>query len=271
MARSIWSGSISFGLVNVPVKLYTAVRQKEVHFHMLTPDGKCRVRRKLYCPDTDEEVEYSETTRGYEVAPDQYVVVSDEELQALKPEASRTITITDFVELADIDPVFYERPYYLAPDERAGKSYHLLFRAMKETKRVALATFVMRQKQYLAAIRPAESILMLETMNYADEIVNPSEVPGVDDLPDVDQRELKMAKQLIDALAGKFQPDKYHDEYREAVMEMIEKKAQGKEVHIAPPAEEPARVINLMKALEASLAEARKSRKAPATRKKKSA
>jgi DNA end-binding protein Ku len=129
----------------------------------------------------------------------------------------------------------------------------------------------MRQKQYLAAIRPAESILMLETMNYADEIVNPADIPGVDDLPDVDQRELKMAKQLIDALAGKFEPERYHDEYREAVLELIEKKSQGEEVHIAPPPEEPARVINLMKALEASLAEAKKSRKTPATRKKKSA
>jgi DNA end-binding protein Ku len=267
MARSMWSGSISFGLVNVPVKLYTAVRQKEVHFHMLTEDGKCRVRRKLFCPDTDEEVEYTQTTRGYEVAPDQYVVVTDEELDALKPEANRTIHILDFVSLADIDPVYFQKPYYLAPDTRAGKAYHLLFRAMRDTERVAIATFVMRQKQYLAAIRPTDQILTLETMNYADEIVEPSEVPGIDDLPKVDEKELKMARQLIDALAGEFKPEKYRDEYREAVLELIEKKSHGEEVHMAPPQEEPARVINLMKALEASLAEAKKSRRAPGKKK----
>ncbi len=270
MARSMWSGSISFGLVNVPVKLYTAVRNKEVHFHMLTADGKCRVRRKLVCPDTGEEVEYADTTRGYEVAPDEYVVFTDDELDSLRPEANRTINITDFVDLADIDPVYFQKPYYLAPDTRAGKAYHLLLKAMRDSGKVAIATFVMRQKQYLAAIRPTKSLLTLETMNYADEIVEPSEVQGIEDLPTVDARELKMARQLIDALAGEFKPEKYRDEYREELLKIIEKKAQGEEVHIAPPAEEPARVINLMKALEASLEEAKKSRKAT-TRRKRSA
>jgi DNA end-binding protein Ku len=268
MARSMWSGSISFGLVNVPVKLYTAVREKDIHFHMLTKDGHCRVRRKLVCPDDDREVDYKETTRGYEIAPDQYVVFDEGELEALRPEASRAIQILDFVNLADIDPIYFQRPYYLAPDERAGKSYHLLLRAMRDAERVAIATFVMRQKQYLAAIRPTDKLLLLETMNYADEIVQPDELPGIDEPPDVDQRELKMAKQLIDALAGDFAPEKYRDEYREQLMEIIEKKAKGQEVRIAPPPEEPARVLNLMKALEASLAEAKKSRKSPPRRKK---
>lgn len=272
MARSMWSGSISFGLVNVPVKLYTAVRNKEVHFHMLTKDGKCRVRRKLVCPDTDEEVDYQDTTRGYEVAPDEYVVFEENELDALRPEASRTINITDFVDLADIDPIYFQKPYYLAPDARAGKGYHLLLKAMRDSGKVAIATFVMRQKQYLAAIRPTKSILTLETMNYADEIVQPADIPGIDDLPAVEARELKMARQLIDALARKFEPKKYKDEYREELLKIIDRKAQGKEVRIAPAPEEPARVINLMKALEASLEEAKKSRaKSGSHRRKKSA
>jgi DNA end-binding protein Ku len=256
----MWSGSISFGLVNVPVKLYSAVSQKEVHFHMLTQDGQCRIRRKLVCGDTGEEVEYKDTARGYEIAPDEYVTVTDEELQALKPEASRTIDITDFVELAEIDPIYFERPYYLAPGNRAEKAYHLLWKAMRDAGKVGLAKFVMRQKEYLCAIRPTDTLLMLETMNYADEINDPAEIPGVDARPKIEEKQLKMARQLIDALSGPFEPRKYRDEYRDQVLKMIEQKAEGKEITIAPEPRQPARAVNLMKALEASIAEARRSR-----------
>jgi DNA end-binding protein Ku len=261
MPRAIWSGSISFGLVNVPVKLYSAISQKEVHFHMLTADGKCRVRRKLVCGETGEEVDYKETTRGYEIAPEEYVTVTDEELAALKPEASRTIEITDFVDLQEIDPVYFERPYYLAPDARAGKAYHLLWKAMRDSGKVGLARFVMRQKEYLCAIRPTDTLLMLETMNYADEIVPPEDVPGIEEAGGkVEEKQLKMARQLIEALTTEYEPEKYRDEYREQVLKMIEEKAAGKEVTVAPePAERP-RVANLMKALEASLEEAKRSR-----------
>jgi DNA end-binding protein Ku len=256
----MWSGSISFGLVNVPVKLFSAVSQKEVHFHMLTDDGKCRVRRKLVCADTGEEVDYKDTTRGYEIAPDEYVTITPEELAGLKPEASRTIDITDFVELADIDPIYFDRPYYLAPDNRAEKGYHLLWKAMRDAGKVGLAKFVMRQKEYLCAIRPTDQLLMLETMNYADEVNDPAEIPGVDAHPKLEERQLKMARQLIDALSGEFKPAKYKDEYRDQVLKMIEDKAQGKEITIAPEPREPARAVNLMKALEASIAEAKRSR-----------
>jgi DNA end-binding protein Ku len=262
MPRAMWSGSISFGLVNVPVKLYPAVSQKEVHFHMLTQDGQCRIRRKLVCGDTGEEVDYKDTTRGYEIAPDEYVTVTDEELAALKPEASRTIDITDFVELSEIDPIYFERPYYLAPDNRAEKAYHLLWKAMRDSGKVGLAKFVMRQKEYLCAIRPTDKLLMLETMNYADEINRPDEIPGVDARPKIEDKQLKMARQLIDALSGDFEPGKYKDTYRGQVLKMIEQKAEGKEITLAPEPREPARAVNLMKALEASIAEAKRSRTA---------
>src|SRR5687767_9402214 len=148
MSRAMWSGSISFGLVNIPVKLHTAVRNREVHFHLLTKDGTCRLRRKLVCPDDDKEKEYDykDTTRGYELGPDQYVVIKDEELSALWPEARRTIDIQDFVGLSDIDPIYYEKAYYLMPDQNGTKAYRLLFEAMSRTKKVGIATFVMRHK-----------------------------------------------------------------------------------------------------------------------------
>src|SRR2546426_4331174 len=169
MSRAMWSGSITFGLVNVPIKLFPAVQDKDVHFHMLSKDGKCRLRRKLVCPETGKEYDFKETARGYEIAPDQYVIVHDEELRNLKPEAGRHIEITDFVDLEEIDPVYYNRPYWLAPDEKGAKAYQLLLNAMLETAKVGIAKFVMRGKEYLAAIRPREGALCLEIMNFAEE------------------------------------------------------------------------------------------------------
>jgi DNA end-binding protein Ku len=257
MARSIWSGAISFGLVNVPVKLYSAVRDHSIHFHMLGPDGKCRLRRKLVCPETGKEIEWSETKRGFEVAPDQYVIIENEELNSLRPAATRTIEIKDFVDLADIDPVYYSSPYYLVPDARAGKPFRLLHEAMEKSEKVGIATFVMRQKEYLAAIRPYKKIMVLETMNYADEIADDSELPEGNLDAKVDKRELDMAQKLVEALSGEFDPRKYKDEYRLEVQKLIERKSEGEEIHIAPAPEAPKRVNDIVKALEASLAEAK--------------
>src|SRR5436190_20198125 len=186
VARSIWSGSISFGLVNIPVKLVTAVRDKSVHFNLLAADGGSRLRRKLYSPDTGKEYEYDQTVRGYEIAPDRYVIVKDEEIEKLRPEKTRRLDITEFVELEAVDPIFYDNTYYLAPDEGGAKAYALLVAAMKRTKRIAVARFVMRDRQYLAAIRPVDGALLLHTMRYADEIVPKSdlgELPSASDLP----------------------------------------------------------------------------------------
>lgn len=253
MARALWSGSINFGLVNIPVRLHTAVREREVHFHMLAASDHCRLRRRMVCPADEREVPTDEVVRGYEVAPDQYVVVEDEELKRLRPEATRSIDIRDFVDLSEIDPVYYDRPYYVVPDERGAKPYRLLLEAMTQSNKVAIANFVMRQKEYLVALRPLENILCLSTMRFADEVVPVSSlnVPA----GKLDKRELEVANRLVDALITKFDPEKYHNEYRDRIMALLEKKAAGEEIKLPPPPEKPGRVINLMEALQQSLAQ----------------
>jgi DNA end-binding protein Ku len=257
MARSIWSGAISFGLVNVPVKLYSAVSRKTVRFHQLNGKTGHRIAQKRVDPTTGEEVAYDDIVKGYELTKERYVLITPEELEALDPERSRTIDIEDFVDLADIDPVFYDHPYYLVPDKGAAKAYGLLLHAMRESGKVAVARVVLRSKEQLVAIRPAPGdVLMMETMIFADEVVPPDDI---DDLPDADalqasERELLMAQQLIDSLSSDFEPDKYRDEYREKVLELIERKASGEEIAVQPEAPKPTQVPDLMAALEASLA-----------------
>jgi len=262
MPRAMWSGSISFGLVNIPVKLFLAVREKRINFNMLHDQDHARLQRKLVCSADGKEVHPEHIVRGYEIAPDQYVIVHDRELENLAPKASRTIEIHDFVDVDDIDPIYYDRAYYLAPGEHAAKPYRLLLEAMEKSKKVAIATFVMREKQYLCALRPVEGVIGLSTMHFADEVMNSEEV-GVNPRDvKVDDREVKMAQHLIDSLSSDFKPEKYKDEYRERVMEMLEQKAKGEEIVTQPPiAEKPHRVINLMAALEASLAEAKKQKR----------
>jgi DNA end-binding protein Ku len=263
MARAIWSGSISFGLVNVPIKLYTAVSPKDVRFNQLEEGTGARVRQKRVSAETGEEVPYERIVKGYEISPDRYVVITPEELDALDPKATHTIDIEDFVELDQIDPLFYERPYYLVPDRAGSKAYALLVRAMKESNKVAIARMVLRTKQYLAAIRPLGDALVLETMLFADEVVPAEELEGVpgDDV-EVSERELKMARQLIESLSTDFEPERYHDEYRERVLAMIEAKAEGQEIVAPSVSEEPTPAVDLMAALEASLAAAKAERKA---------
>src|SRR5215213_7327090 len=257
MARSIWSGAISFGLVNVPVKLYSAVSRKTVRFHQLNGKTGHRIAQKRVDSATNEEVSYEDIVKGYELTKESYVVITPDELEALDPEKSRTIDIEDFVDLGDIDPVYYDHPYYLVPDKGASKAYGLLLGAMRESGKVAIARVVLRSKEQLVAIRPAPGdVLMMETMIFADEVIQPEDI---DDLPaakelKASERELKMAQQLIDSLSADFEPEKYHDEYREKVLELIERKASGEEIAVQPEAPKPKKVPDLMAALEASLA-----------------
>jgi len=259
--RPIWSGAISFGLVNVPVKLYSAVSPKDVRFHQIDARSNSRVRQKRVSSATGEEVAYEDIVKGYELRPDTYVTITNEELDALDPKATKTIDIEDFVDLDQIDPIYYERPYYLVPDKGGAKAYALLRAAMSETNKVGIARVVLRTKQYLAAIRPKGDVLVIETMLYPDE-VNAAEdlgLPGEE--VEITDREEKMARSLIDSLTTDFDPGKYRDNYRERVLALIEKKASGQQIVVEEATEEPAKVVDLMAALEASLAAVKKERK----------
>src|SRR4051812_27012216 len=261
MPRSIWTGAISFGLVTVPVKLYSAVQRKTVRFHQLdTEGGGVRINQRRVNPVTGEEVPYERLVKGYEIAPERYVLIDPAELEALEPEKTRTIDIEDFVELSDIDPVFYDHPYYLAPGPGGAKPYRLLLDAMAETGKVGIATVVIRSKQHLVALRPMGDVLGMATMLFADELVD---TDRIEDLPDADgvkttAKELTIAKQLVESLAGEFDPSKYRDTYREEVLAMIERKAAGEEIAVQPaPEEAPREVPDLMSALQASLDQVR--------------
>jgi DNA end-binding protein Ku len=263
MPRAIWSGAISFGLVSVPVKLFSAVSRKSVRFNQIDSKTNSRVKQKRVNTD-GEEVPYEQIVKGYEVTKDSYVIVTEDELAALSPKASRMIDISDFVSEADIDPVFYDSAYYLVPDELARKSYALLAKAMEESGRVAIATFIMRTKQYLVAIRPNDGLLMMSTMVYADELVASDDVPGLEELADIEvtDAEMAMAGQLIDSLTAEFEPEQYRDTYRDQVLDLLESKASGEVRTLeAPAAADDAAVIDLLAALEASVSAAKEARK----------
>jgi DNA end-binding protein Ku len=252
----MWSGAISFGLINVPVKLYSAVSRKTVRFHQLNQETGNRIQQKRVDSQTGDEVPFEKIVKGFELTKDRYVVITPDELETLDPEKSRSIDIEDFVDLADIDPVYYDHPYILVPAKGAEKAYGLLLNAMEAAGKVAIARVVLRSKEQLVAIRPAEDLLMMETMIFHDEVIDSSDI---DDLPEAktlkaSDRELKMAQQLIDSLSSEFDPTRYKDEYREKVLELVERKAQGEEIAAQPEAPAPAKVPDLMAALEASLA-----------------
>ncbi|MDQ2940160.1 MAG: Ku protein [Actinomycetota bacterium] len=257
MARAIWSGTISFGLLNVPVKLYSAVSRKTIRFNELRESDSSRVRHKRVAESDDKEVPYEEIVKGYEISPDRYVVLSREELDELNPAKTRAIEIQDFVDIEQIDPIYFDSPYYLAPAEGAEKAYGLLVRAMQASGKAAIARFVLRNKEHLAAIRPMDGVLTLTTMRFADEVVSPQELDDVlpDSSPRVEKREREMAEKLIESLAADFKPEKYRDEYREQLLSLIEQKAEGKEVVASESEEpEPTKAPDLMAALEESLA-----------------
>jgi DNA end-binding protein Ku len=259
MPRPIWSGAISFGLVNVPVKLFTAVDRKTVRFNQLNKKTGNRIAQKRVDPETGEEVPYEDIVKGYEISKGRYVVIDPEDLEAVEPRKTRMIDIEDFVNLDEIDPIFYDHPYYLTPDKGADKAYKLLLEAMRETDRVAVGRVVLRTKEYLVALRALEDedVIGLSTMLFADEVVPPEKIDaGLAEDVKAGAKELKMARQLIESLSGPWEPDKYHDEYRERVLELIEQKAAGKEI-VVQPTDEPEPVPDLMAALEASIAAAK--------------
>jgi DNA end-binding protein Ku len=262
VARAIWSGSISFGLLNVPVKLYSAVSKQTVRFRELREGDGSRVKHKRVAESDGKEVPYEKIVKGYEYAPDQYVVHTRDELAELDPKRTRAIEIQDFVDLDDIDPIYFEQPYYLGPDKGAAKAYALLVQAMKESRKVAVARFVLRNKEHLAAIRPMDDVLTLATMRFHDEVSSPQDLDGEvfeEEKPKKpEKRELEMAKQLINSLTTDFKADKYRDEYREELLDLLERKAAGKEVVSAPTEEpKPTKAPDLMAALEESLAAVR--------------
>ena len=257
MPRSIWNGLISFGMVSIPVKLFTATDSKDISFHLLHQECNSRLKQLRWCPVCEREAEWGETVRGYEYAKEQHVIMTDEDFDKLPLPSRRTIELAAFVKAEEIDPVYYEKSYYLEPDEVGIKPFALLMKALREKDLTAVAKIAIRNKERLCALRPMDGTLMLETLYYADEIrvERGTEVPEVQ----VSDRELEMASTLIDLLADSFEPEKYQDEYRRALMEIIEAKLQGEEFVEAPVAA-PAKVTDLMAALKASVEAAKKRR-----------
>jgi DNA end-binding protein Ku len=256
MPRAIWSGAISFGLVNIPVKLYSAVSKKTVRFHQIDAESGQRIRQQRVNPGSGEEIPYEQIVKGYEISPDRYVTITPEELESLEPQKTRTIDIEEFVDLEQIDPIYYDHPYYLAPDKGAAKAYKLLLEAMREADKVAIARVVIRSKENLVALRSYDGAITMETMLFPDEVVQPDsieELAAVGDDVKTTKRELDMAKQLIESLSGDFDPNAYSDQYRERVLDMIERKAAGETITIEEPVAEQKEVPDLMAALEASI------------------
>ncbi|MGI9021484.1 MAG: Ku protein [Solirubrobacterales bacterium] len=257
MARAIWSGNISFGLLNVPVKLYSAVSRRQISFRELRASDSSRVRHKRISEADGEEVSYDEIVKGYELAPDQYVIFSRDELEELDPKKTKAIEVEAFVDLDDIDPIYFVQPYYLGPEQGAERAYALLVKAMADERKVAVARFVLRNKEHLAALRPMGDVLTLTTMRFADEIVPPAELDGVvpEEAESPRKKELDMAKQLVGSLTSDFDPDEFHDEYREELLARVEAKAQGEDIVQAVSEEPtPTKAPDLMAALEQSLA-----------------
>jgi DNA end-binding protein Ku len=282
MARPVWSGTISFGLVNLPVKAYTAVRDHDVHFNQLDKRTGSRIRNRKVSEKSGREVEAEDIEMGFEVSKGHYVTFDQEELAELRPTSTKAIDVSDFVPLEDVDPIYFERTYWLAPDgDQAKKAYQLLLAAMEERGRVAVGSVVMRNKQYLAAIRPLDAALAMSTMRFADEVVpraDIDEVPNRRSKPDA--KALQMATQLLDAMASEWKPERYHESYVEELRGRIAAKDAGQE--IAEPEVEPqdAKIVDLMAALEASVqaakggrgrSSARSTGKRSATRKRRSA
>lgn len=262
MARAIWTGSLAFGLVNVPVGLFAATEDRTIHFNQFQAGTSDRIRYQRVNERTGKQVELSDIVRGREVGDGDYVLVTDEELETVEPGRSRTIEISDFVDLDEIDPIYFQKTYYLAPQgPDAERAYALLRDAMAATNRAGVAMFVMRGKQYLVTVRPDGDVLALETMFFADEIRDPDEeLGGLPSSRPVRGRELSIAKQLIDSMTTSWEPEKYRDTYRERVEDLIERKRQGEEIVTESQPPEEGKVVDLMEALRRSAEEARGGR-----------
>ncbi len=261
MARPVWSGTISFGLVAIPVKLFHAVRKKSVSFNQLDERNLARIRYRKVNAETSEEVSEEHIVKGYEVAKGRYVVVDPDELEPFMPAATKTIELEEFVDLDQIDPVYFDTAYYVAPDANA-KPYALLAQAMEASGKVGIGRYVMRNKQYTAAIRAESGRMVMSSLAYADEVVDPLEIEELAALDEVEvsDKEVLMAESLVESLSADFEPEKYHDEYREQVMALIEMKADGQEITTPMVETEAPKVIDIMAALEASVAAAKASR-----------
>jgi DNA end-binding protein Ku len=257
MARAIWSGTISFGLLNVPVRLFSAVARRNIALREIRDSDSARIKHRRVAEGTDEEVPYENIVKAYELTPGQYVPLSKDEMSALAPEKTRAIDVQDFVDIEEIDPMYFDSPYYLGPADGAEKAYSLLAAAMESSGKAAISRFVFRNKEHLAAIRASDGVLTLTTMRFHDEVVPPTELDNAlpDKKPKVAKREQQMAEQLIDSLSTEFEPDAYKDEYREQLLALIEQKAEGKEI-VAPETEVPkaTKAPDLMAALEESIA-----------------
>jgi len=259
--RPVWSGTISFGLVAIPVKLFHAVRKKSVSFNQLDERDLNRIRYRKVNAESGDQVSDDHIVKGYEISKGRYVVVDPDELEPFMPVPTKRIDLEEFVLLEEIDPVFFDTAYHLAPDTDP-KPYVLLARAMEPSGKVAIGRFVMRNKQYTAAIRAEEGRLVMSSLAYADEVVDPAEIDeltGLDEV-DVNDREVAMAESLVESLTAEFEPEKYHDEYREQVMALIQMKADGEEIAAPETPSDAPKVVDIMAALEASVAAAKQAR-----------
>ncbi len=257
----MWMGTLTFGLVSVPVKLYSAVTHRSVTFHQLHRADHARIYTKRICPVDEQEVPFEDIVKGYEIAPERYVVIEPEEFAAIEPAFTRTIDIEDFVQLEDIDPIYFDQPYIVVPNKGGARSYRLLLEAMRDTGKVAIARVVLRSRERLVAIRPRGESLLMTTMNFADEIQSPQALRELEDAENtpIAEKELAVARRLVESIAESFDITKYHDTYREALLELIDRKASGEEIAVEPVTRrEPSATPDLMGALEASLEEVRK-------------
>ena len=250
--HTMWKGSISFGLVNIPVKMFAATEDKDIRFRTLHRECHTPVKYEQHCPSCNRKITPDEIVKGYEYEPGRFVIIENSDLDTIRPEASKSIEIVDFVLLKDIDPIYYTKSYYLSPQETGGKAYNLLREAMNKTGRIAVARIVIRDKESLAVVRVYQNLLVLETIYYPDEVRDARQVPGLAENTKVNDAELNMATQLIDSLTNEFNPGKYQNEYRDKLMELISRKAEGDEI-VAMPEVHKTNVIDLMQALQASL------------------
>lgn len=251
--HTMWKGSISFGLVHIPVKLFAATEDKDIKLRFLHKECNTPIKYERVCPVCDREVENEEIIRGYEYEPDKFVPIDKEELDKLKKSRSKTVEIIDFVNLEEIDPIYFNRSYFLGPNENGEKAYTLLKRAMEDSGKIGLAKLTMHSKEHLAAVRVYDKGLLLETIFYPDEIRNIDHVPGIDENVEITQKELDTATQLIEQLTTEFKPEQYEDEYRSALSELIKSKISGNEIKTAPKVGKKENVVDLMDALQASI------------------
>jgi DNA end-binding protein Ku len=267
--KALWKGAITFGLISIPVRLHSAVQEKSLKFHLLHDKDSGRIKYQRVCSKCGKEVTWDDLVRGYEVSKDTYVTFTDEELEAVDVESIRAIDVVSFVPLESIDPIYFNKTYYVAPEPSGLKAYRLLAGALEAEQQVGIAKVALRDKEHLATIRLKEDVFVLETMHWPDEIREPA-FEELDKKVDVRDQEVKMARQLVQQLSDEFKPDQFQDEYRVALEALVEQKIEGQEISVAPPPEEeePPKVVDLMEALKASVEDAKKKRPAAGSKKK---